>query len=108
MSVNQDNSVKIFGSEGWISLANPWVFDGANPEVGKIILQRHGEKQPREVDAPATGTSFTYEADVAGKAILSRKIETPLMGWSDSLGNAKALDEWRKSIGLSYEFDRRR
>jgi predicted dehydrogenase len=107
VSLNQDNVVKIFCSEGWIALSNPWVFDGHNAEAGKIVMQRSGDPQPREVVVEASGTSFTYEADAVGKAILSRKNETPAMSWNDSLGNAKALDQWRQSIGLVYGFEKR-
>jgi predicted dehydrogenase len=108
VSLRQDNFVKIFCSEGWIALSNPWVFDGANAETGKIVMQRSGDPQPREIVVEADETSFTYEVETVGKAIISRKNESPAMSWQDSLGNAKALDQWRQSIGLAYEFDKRR
>jgi predicted dehydrogenase len=108
VSVSQDNFVKIFGSEGWISVSNPWVFDSSNTEQGKIVMQRSGEPAPREILVEASATSFTYEADAAGRAIISRKTEAPAMSWNDSLGNARALEQWRASIGLVYDFDKRR
>ncbi|HMB96501.1 MAG TPA: Gfo/Idh/MocA family oxidoreductase [Tepidisphaeraceae bacterium] len=107
VSVNQDNVVKIFGSEGWIRLPNPWLYDSANAEVGKIMVYRHNES-PNEVSIEASGTSFTYEADAAGAAILSHKNQTPAMSWNDSLGNTRALDQWRQSVGLVYDFEKRR
>ncbi|CAN5502297.1 aldo/keto reductase [soil metagenome] len=107
VSVNQDNGVTIFGSEGSISLPNPWVADRAHAEAGRIIVHRNGEPS-REIAIEATVTSFTYEADVVGRAILSgvRQPSSPAMNWDDSLGNLRTLDRWRESIGLKYEFER--
>jgi hypothetical protein len=107
VSVNQENVVKIFCSDGWIMLPNPWVSDGANPEAGKIILQRKGDAEPRTIGVEAEAPSFVYEADVVGRAISSRKTQAPAMTWNDSLGNARALDQWRESIGLLYDFEKR-
>ena len=107
VSLNQENDVKIFGSEGRIILHNPWTANRANAEPGRIIVQRNGEPA-REVVVDADVTAFTYEADVVGRAILSGKKQAPApaMTWDDSLGSLRALDRWRWSIDQSYEFER--
>lgn len=104
--MNHENAVEIFGTEGRITLPNPWVANRTNAEAGRIIVRRYGEPA-REIDVPADQTSFTYEADVVGRAILEgrRQAPSPAMTWDDSLGNIRTLDRWRESIGLAYEFE---
>jgi predicted dehydrogenase len=104
ISVKTENVVRIFGSEGKILVPNPWVADRIKPERGRIILQLDGEPESQERQIHATKTSFAYEADVFGDAIMTNNRDAlmPAMSWQDTLGNAQTLDEWRKQIGLSY------
>src|SRR5262245_26364783 len=108
MSVGQDNSLRIYGSEGRIIVPNPFVANRTAPDHGKIILQRRDDKQPQEIAVEAAATSFTYEADVAGNAILAghKQAPAPAMTWNDSLGNLRVLDQWRESIGLEYGIEK--
>ena len=105
--MNHENAVDIFGTEGRITLPNPWVANRTKAETGRIIVRRNGEPA-REIDIPADHTSFTYEADVVGRAILEgrKQAPSPAMTWDDSLGNIRTLDRWRASIELSYEFEK--
>ncbi|HEY7088190.1 MAG TPA: aldo/keto reductase [Tepidisphaeraceae bacterium] len=108
VSVNQDNTLRIFGSEGRILVPNPYVANRTAPDQGKIILHRKGEPNPQEISVEATATAFTYEADVAGNAMLSgqKQAPPPAMTWDDSLGNLRTLDMWRESIGLTYDVEK--
>ncbi len=107
IAINQDNVVRIFGTQGRIFLPNPWVADRAAPSIGKIIVQKNGEPQ-QEIDCPAEVTTFTLEVDVFGDAALAGKIQVPApaMTWSDSLGNIATLDAWRSQIGVVYDFEK--
>jgi predicted dehydrogenase/aryl-alcohol dehydrogenase-like predicted oxidoreductase len=107
VSVNQENVVRIFGSEGRITLPNPWQANRTAPEPGQILIQRNDEKQPREITIEASATSFAYEADVFGNALLSGKKQapSPAMSRDDTLGNIRTLDAWRNEIGLVYDFE---
>jgi predicted dehydrogenase/aryl-alcohol dehydrogenase-like predicted oxidoreductase len=105
VAVNQENVVRIFGTEGRIFLPNPWQANRVSAEPGKIFVQRNDEKEPREIHVDANVTSFSYEADVFGHALLAGKkqLPAPAMSWDDTLGNLKLLDKWREQIGLVYE-----
>jgi len=107
VGLNQENVLRIFGTEGNILVPAPYVCarDGAMP--GQIILQRKGETpQMFAVDSPVT--SFTLEADVCGRAIRAgrRQPDAPAMTWEDSLGNLRVQDAWRAAIGLTYEAEK--
>jgi predicted dehydrogenase/aryl-alcohol dehydrogenase-like predicted oxidoreductase len=107
VGVNQENVVRVFGSEGKLFIANPWVCDRKKPDIGKIIVHRNG-KEPQEIICPAEVTSFTLEADVFGDAVLAGKKEAPApaMSWNDSLGNMRTLDAWRSTAGQVYDSEK--
>lgn len=108
VGVNQENVVRIYGSEGRIFLPNPWQANRSAAEPGKIIVHKNGEKEPREITVEANVTSFAYEADIFGNAALSGKKQAPppAMTWDDTLGNIRMLDSWRQSIGLMYDMEK--
>jgi predicted dehydrogenase/aryl-alcohol dehydrogenase-like predicted oxidoreductase len=108
VAVNQENVLRIFGTQGRIFLPNPWVANRGGPDVGKIIVNRQGEKEPREIVVETNVTAFTLEVDVFGDAVAAGKKQAPApaMSWADSLGNIRTLDAWRAQIGLVYEFEK--
>lgn len=107
VGLNQENVVRIFGSEGSIVVPNPYLtaHDGAMP--GKIVVQRRGEPA-REIEIESPVTSFAHEADAVGRALRAgrRQAEAPAMTWDDTLGNARTQDAWRAAIGLVYESEK--
>ncbi|MCX7591597.1 MAG: aldo/keto reductase [Kiritimatiellae bacterium] len=105
IALNQENVVRIFGTEGSILIPIPYqhVREGTSP--GKILITRRGTTQQEELQIDSAVTSYTHEADVVGHAIAEGRTEPPppAMTWADSLGNMRALDAWRSAIGLIYE-----
>ena len=106
VGLNQENVVRIFGSDGRITLPNPWQADRQNPQPGKITVQTKAGTE--ELVVPATVTAFASEADVVGRAILAGQQEppAPAMTWADTLGNIRTLDQWREAVGLVYEAEK--
>jgi predicted dehydrogenase/aryl-alcohol dehydrogenase-like predicted oxidoreductase len=105
VAVNQENVVRVFGTEGNIVLRNPWVADRTGGDAGHLAVQKKGDKEPREVSMPATVTSFTMEIDTFGDAVAAgaKQAPSPAMSWADSLGNMALLDAWRASAGVVYD-----
>jgi len=97
-----DNSLNIYGSEGKITVSDPWVADRENAVTGKISISK--AEKTEEIVVQADKTSFAYEAELMAKAIAENKKEAiyPAMSPADSLGNLAALDAWRASCGLVY------
>ncbi len=108
VGVHQDYTLRIYGSEGRIIVPSAWTLNRVEPEQGKIVLYRNGDSAPREIIIPARATSYAYEADVVGKAVWAglKQAPAPAMSWEDSLGNLRAMDRWRESIGLTYEMEK--
>jgi len=107
ITINQENIARVFGTKGSITIPNPWISNRQAADTGKLIVHRQGTA-PEEITIPVAVTSYTLEADVAGRAILAGNVEapTPAMTWADTLGNLRALDLWRKSIGLTYNSEK--
>jgi predicted dehydrogenase/aryl-alcohol dehydrogenase-like predicted oxidoreductase len=105
VQVNQDNALRIFGTEGSIHLSQPWV---PARDGGTCIIHRHkrGEKNPTDIRIETTQQIYGIEADTVAANIDKRQAPSPAMSWSDSLGNMKTLDAWRAQIGLQYESEK--
>ncbi|AYG64669.1 MULTISPECIES: aldo/keto reductase [unclassified Rhizobium] len=103
---NQDNTLRIIGSEGRIEVADFWFASGHKGGVGKIELIKGGETQTIEVKEERW--LYSFEVDAAGDAIRAgnKEFAYPGISWADSIGNLRVLDQWRASIGLEYEVEK--
>jgi predicted dehydrogenase len=103
---DSDCTVEVIGSDGTVRLSSPWRPDV--PEMGKptIILTKSGEAPTTVEDYASLGTSiFVFEAEEVSSAILAGQKECFFMSWEDSIGQVKAMDQWRRQIGLKYATD---
>ncbi|MGV1753220.1 aldo/keto reductase [Agrobacterium sp. CG674] len=98
----QDNVLRIIGSEGRIEVENFWFASGHKGGVGKIDIIKGADRETVEVRED--GWLYAFEVDAAGEAIRAGQTEFayPGMSWADSLGNLRAMDQWRQSVGLEY------
>jgi len=98
----QDNSVRIFGSEGRLSLPAPW-HPAHEADHSEIIITR-GKHESEIIRVPAAGTIYSYEIDAVRAQLEQRQALE--MTWADSLGNALTLDRWRRALGVTFAADR--
>jgi predicted dehydrogenase/aryl-alcohol dehydrogenase-like predicted oxidoreductase len=105
VQVTQDNSVRIFGSEGNIVIPWPWI---PAREGGQVKITLTKGKETSEIVVESNEWLYGIEADVVGDAVLQGKKQasSPAMTWEDTLGNMKTLDMWRESIGLVYDAEK--
>ncbi|MBB3612986.1 aldo/keto reductase [Rhizobium sp. BK602] len=99
---NQDNTLRIIGSDGRLEVKDFWFASGHKGGVGKIEIIKGAETQVIEVKEDRW--LYSFEVDAAGDAIRAgaKEFAYPGIGWADSIGNLKVLDQWRTSIGLEY------
>jgi aryl-alcohol dehydrogenase-like predicted oxidoreductase len=105
VSVQQDNAVQIFGSEGNILVPWPWI-PSREGGATKILLQNKGDDAPREIVVETQEWLYGIEADVVAAGLARRQAQPPAMSWDDSLGNMRTLDRWRHEIGLVYDLEK--
>ena len=98
--INQDNTLRIYGTRGRITVFDPWVCDRRNPPLGRILLEASGE-EPETICIPARKTSFAYEAEYFASRISGNltEAEFPVMTASESLLQNHLLQCWVNKIG---------
>ena len=99
---NQDNVLRIIGSEGRIEVQDFWFASGHKGGIGKIDVIKGKDRQTIEVAEDRY--LYSFEVDAAGEAIRnqSQEFSYPGMSWADTLGNLRVMDQWRASVGLEY------
>ena len=101
VGLSQDNSARIYGSEGWIDVPTPWIPAGENAPC-TFTLHKAGA-QPEAISVTTPDNLYGLEADAFAAAVAAGAPDVPQMPVADTLGNLAALDAWRAAIGLVYE-----
>jgi predicted dehydrogenase/aryl-alcohol dehydrogenase-like predicted oxidoreductase len=103
--VNQDNSTRIYGSDGWLHLPEAWI-PSREAEPTYFVLHKNGKAKKINVtpDVPL----YSLEADAVADAIHKndQQATPPAMTWDDTLGNLRTMDAWRSAIGLVYDLEK--
>jgi len=106
VSCQLENKVRIFGSEGNITVHSPWFACGKEGGKATITVQRKG-KDAEEVVVETDEWLYGIEADAVAKYLEQREAGGTGMSKADTLGNMRTLDEWRGAIGLQYEMEKK-
>lgn len=104
VAVWQDPAVQIFGTEGNITVPSMWI-PAREGGATSIFLTRFG-KPVEEIKVETSEYLYAIEADTVAANISRRQAKSPAMSWDDTLGNMKALDWWRREIGLVYDMEK--
>ena len=99
MMVNTDWTATIFGTKGKLHVTSPWI---PEPPSAELQLTRYSDHKLEKITVQGKHY-FANEADAVSKAVLAGKLEAPEMRWADTLGNMRALDGLRKSMGLVWK-----
>jgi predicted dehydrogenase/aryl-alcohol dehydrogenase-like predicted oxidoreductase len=105
VALNQDNCIRIFGSEGSIHVPSPWVPAREGGSV-EIIVHKKGAKEPEKIAIETKDFLYGLEADTVAQYLDQRQASSPAMSWDDTLGNMRTLDRWREAIGLVYDSEK--
>ncbi|QSZ58699.1 aldo/keto reductase [Rhizobium sp. ZX09] len=102
----QDNVLRIIGSDGRIEVRDFWFAAGHKGGTGRIDIIRGDRVET--IELPEDRWLYSFEVDAAGEAFRQGKKEfdAPGMGWADSLGNLRVMDQWRASVGLEYSVEK--
>lgn len=104
LNTHEDNFVQIYGSEGKLTIPEPWIPSRWDREPVKLILQLHEAHQLETILIEAPFDLYSYEADMVGNHIQQR--QAPVMSWDDTIGNMRVLDSWRNEVKLVYPMER--
>lgn len=94
-----DNTAAIYGSQGNIRIAGPWV----SPQNWSIELNRQGKQETIKGTALDV---YEYEVNEVDRCRNEGLLQSDAMDWDDSLGNVRTLDMWRNAMNMEYEFEK--
>lgn len=89
----------IYGSQGWIQVTNPWFPADGNAS----LIVSAGDKQ-ETIEVTHGRELYANEALTVAQYLDER--QAPAMNWNDSLGQMRALDALRASMGLAFDCER--
>ena len=96
-----ENNVHIVGTKGSILVPSPWFPNSAEGGFSKILVFK--SHIPEEIVISVDRGIYAVEADHVAEQIAQGRVQSPLVSWEDSLGNMRALDQWRSEIdGVPY------
>ena len=96
VALAQDNSARIYGTDGWLHVPEPWV-PAREGGAGRMYLKRGDATE--EVVVETGEWLYGLEADTFGAALAAGAREVPQMSVADTLGNMGVLDAWRACAG---------
>jgi hypothetical protein len=101
VQVDLGSWLRIYGTEGRITVASPWL-PGRIGARSTLLVERRGD-EPVEIEVPLTKDIFVTEVEAVAGFIERRELSPSAMPWEESLANMLTLDRWRSSIGLRYD-----
>lgn len=100
--VGTENVVRVYGSQGSLTIPNPW-FPGRNAgDTSTLTLLRQGQAA-EEITVPGGPGLYVAEVDTVAEHIGRGEAPSPAMTLDDSVGQQKALDAWRAQVGLVFD-----
>jgi len=88
-------AVVVYGEEGRIALANPWLPGGERQGLeSRFSILRKGNA-PETVVVRTNESIYAIEAALVADTLPRTEAPWPAMSWADTLGNMRVLDRWR-------------
>ncbi len=100
VALAQDNCARIYGTDGWLHVPEPWV-PGREGGAVRMYLKRGDATE--EIAVETGEWLYGLEADAFGAALKAGWKEVPQMTVADTLGNMGVLDAWRNCPGAGRE-----
>jgi len=103
VQVNLDSTLRIYGTEGTVTVPSPWLPGRVAKEhpAPVIVVHRYGSA-PHEIPVEGAADLYVLEADAVGRLLREGRTSHPLMSWDESLANMAASDRWRAAIWHAY------
>lgn len=94
IAVTQDNSARVYGTDGWLHIPQPWI-PAKEGGAAKFHLYRGAAAVPEEIVVETGDWLYALEADAFAAALAAGHRDVPQMSVADTLGNMAVLDAWR-------------
>ena len=98
-SVWLENALRVYGTGGSIEARRPWHCNDADGRWAFTVDRADTDLEEVSGVAPSM---YLLEADEVRASLRAGRCESEKMTWADSVGNARVLDLWRKTVGVTY------
>ncbi|KAI8336988.1 hypothetical protein BC941DRAFT_426298 [Chlamydoabsidia padenii] len=103
---DSDCGVEVIGTRGTFKVPNLWRPDLTVLGPIQIEYKSHTHPVMEIIPVPMDETNlFAIEADAVADALADKQHECKYMTSDDTLGQVRAMDQWRKQVGLRYQED---
>jgi predicted dehydrogenase/aryl-alcohol dehydrogenase-like predicted oxidoreductase len=107
VALPQENVVRLFGTQGRIEVPAPWFCSGL--QGGRSVITVVGVDGTRkEIAIETERWLYAIEAEHVASRIAQRQASWPAPDWADTLGNMRAMDAWRRAVGVEYDVEKPR
>ncbi len=96
----QEPRLLIHGTEGMIDVRSPWFCSGKEGGTSEIVVRRPTGDEVHRIECGEW--LYALEADLFAESVRAGSIPWPAPSLDDTIGNMRALDAWRRDIGLTY------
>jgi predicted dehydrogenase len=91
----------VFGELGRIVLPDPWIPGGDRQGRETSFTVHLDGKPPETVQVRTETATYAIEAELVASTLPAVEAPWPAMTWADTLGNLRALDQWRAALAAS-------
>lgn len=102
-AINTENVVTVWGTQGSLTLPNPWFPGRQGP--GIIHLHLAGQKA-KTIQSKERRPLYAIEADRVAESLPSQQATHPCMDWADSMKQIEWIDRWREQVGLVFDTEK--
>ncbi len=89
---------RIDGDDGYVVLDAPWTPQGGRHGLeNSFVIHRHGAG-PETVHVRCKQATYAIEAELVLDSLPAQEAAWPAMSWADTLGNMRALEQWRAVV----------
>lgn len=99
MHLSLKNDARIYGTEGWIHVEDPW----KSAPGAAMTVYRNGAAPERYEMGVSNAALYALEADAVADSFDAG--EYPAMTKADTLGQARAIDALKASAGMRFTAD---
>jgi predicted dehydrogenase/aryl-alcohol dehydrogenase-like predicted oxidoreductase len=102
-AINTETAVTVWGTEGSLTIPNPW-FPGRQ---GPGVIQLHlAGKKPKVIENKEKRPLYAIEADRVAEALPATQASYPCMTWPDSMKQIEFIDQWRQQVGVVFDSEK--
>ena len=91
-------SARIAGDAGYIQFDAPWTPQGGRHGLENSFQVCRANAEPETVSVRCDQATYAIEAELVLDSLPAQEAAWPAMTWADTLGNMRALDEWRAAL----------